>query len=350
VVLNVISGSDTAIHQTKNYHHYQPGKSQLVKTSFVFGSPVANVTKRTGLFDNVEGIFLEMSGATLSWNIRSVNLNQTAGINTWLDPMDGTGPSGVNLDFSKTQLAFIDFQWLGVGQVRCGFVHEGRNMITKIFYNTNNIEFPYLRNPSLPIRCEIASSGGSGSMKQICATVVSEGGYSEVGREYDISSGHIGRSCPVGGTAYPILAIRLKNLFKGLANRVSVRLTNISAFALGSNAQWQLWKFPTASALTGTVNWSDVNVNSACEFSVAPTAVVLTSGLLVTSGYVSSEGSTKGGSPISILDPTKTRQLLLAQNFTSTDSEVFVVVFVPLGTSNNSGVLGFSSVQWREVY
>ena len=187
-------------------------------------------------------------------------------------------------------------------------------------------------------------------MKQICATVVSEGGYSEVGREYDISSGHIGRSCPVGGTAYPILAIRLKNLFKGLANRVSVRLTNISAFALGSNTQWQLWKFPTASALTGTVNWSDVNVNSACEFSVHPTGIVLTSGLLVTSGYVSSEGANKGGSPISILDPTKTRQLLLAQNFTSTDSEVFVVVFVPLGTTNNSGVLGFSSMQWREVY
>jgi hypothetical protein len=350
VVMGVVGNGDSAIHQTKLYHHYQPGKSQFIKSSFVFGAPVANVIKRTGLFDDTEGIYLEMNGLDLSWNIRSVNLNQTAPRNTWLDPMDGTGPSGVTLNFANTQLIFIDFQWLGVGQVRCGFVHDGKNYIVKIFYNSNTFDHPYLRNPSLPIRCEITSSGGSSSMKQICTTAISEGGYEEVGRDFDASSGHIGRSCPQGGTRYPILAIRLKNSFKGLPNRVSVRLSNVSAFALSNNVLWEIWRLPTAASLTGTVNWTDINTGSAVEYSVHPTGINTTSCLLITSGYISAESSNKGNSPISLPNPTKSRQLLLSQNFASNDSEVFVLVFTPLGTSNNSGVLGFGSLQWREVY
>lgn len=316
----------------------------------MFGSPLDNVIRRSGLFDNTEGIFLEMNGPNFSWNIRSVNLNQTTQRDMWLDPMNGTGPSGVVLDFTKSQLIFIDFQWLGVGQVRCGFIHDGRGITSNVFYNSNTLEFPYLRNPSLPVRCELLSSGGSGSMKQICATVISEGGYSEVGRDFNSSSGHIGRSCPQAGTKYPLLAIRLKNTFKGLPNRVSVRLSNISAFAQNSSILWELWKLPTADSLTGTVNWIDINSGSSSEASVYPTGINTENCLLISSGYISADNSNRGNTPLTLTDPTKTRQLLLAQNFTSDNSEVFVLVVVPLGTSNNSGVVAYGSMQWREVY
>lgn len=350
VVLNVTSGTDSAIHQTRSYHHYQPGKSQLINSSFVFGTPTPNVIRRTGLFDNFEGIFLEMNGLDFSWNIRSVNLNQTSARGSWLDPMDGSGPSGVSLDFTKTQLIIVDFQWLGVGQVRCGFGHNGGNIISNVFYNSNNLEFPYLRSPSLPVRCELVSTGGSGTMKQICATVISEGGYSEAGRDFNISSGHVGRSCPQAGTRYPLLAIRLKNSFKGLPNRVSVRLSNISVFAQTSGVLWELWKLPSAVSLTGTVNWIDINSGSAMEYSKFPTGIDVTDCLLISSGFISADGANKGSSPITLSDPTKTRQLLLSQNFTSDDSEIFVLLAIPLGSSNNSGVLGFASIQWKEVY
>jgi len=39
------NSSAYAIHQTKFYHHYQPGKSQLIFSSFNFGAPDRNVTK-----------------------------------------------------------------------------------------------------------------------------------------------------------------------------------------------------------------------------------------------------------------------------------------------------------------
>ena len=126
-----IGSTASCIHQTKFYHHYQPGKGQLIFSSFNFYAPQQNATKRTGYFDDRDGIYLEQVGintsdgvnpdiGTLNWVIRSF----TSGIATetripqsqWnRDKCDGTGASGFDLDVTKTQLAFIDFQWLGVG-------------------------------------------------------------------------------------------------------------------------------------------------------------------------------------------------------------------------------------------
>ena len=47
--------SSRAVHQTKFYHHYMPGKSQMVLASFNFYNAVSNVTKRTGYFDDRYG-------------------------------------------------------------------------------------------------------------------------------------------------------------------------------------------------------------------------------------------------------------------------------------------------------
>jgi hypothetical protein len=340
----------SAIHQTRLYHHYQPGKSQHFKSSFVFGSPVEGLIRRSGVFDDIEGIYLEMNNDQFSWTIVNPNYTQTVVRSEWLDPLDGSGPSGVDLDFSKMQLLALDFQWLGVGRVRCGFVHDGVFILTVNFFHSNNFPSPFLRNPSLPVRCQLISEGGSGTMKQICATVVSEGGYSEVGRDFDATTGHVGRSCPVAGQRYPILAVRLKNTFKGLPNRVSLRLQNVSPYVETHGVLCEVWRLPAASSLTGTVVWEDVHPSSAAEYSVFPTGVTVTGALLVLSLFIAAGNPSRGNSGVVIQDPSKSRQMLLTQNFTSTDSEVFVIVFIPLGTSNNTGVLGFASMQWREVY
>ncbi len=49
----------SAVHQTKMYHHYQPGKSQLILTSSCLGYAQKNVTKRTGYYDDRDGIYFE---------------------------------------------------------------------------------------------------------------------------------------------------------------------------------------------------------------------------------------------------------------------------------------------------
>jgi hypothetical protein len=169
-----------AVHQTKLYHQYQPGKSQLILSSFVFKAPVPNVTKRTGYFDDRNGIYFEQTGnGTLNWVIRNyvtgapVETGNRIPQSQWnVDPCDGSGPSGFDLDITKTQLVFIDFQWLGVGRVRCGFVHNGAMIIAHEYFHSNERDTVYISNPNLPVRCEILNTGTTvgGSFDQFYST------------------------------------------------------------------------------------------------------------------------------------------------------------------------------------
>ena len=346
-----------AVHQSRMYHHYMPGKSQFLFSSFVFGAPQVGVTKRTGYFDDREGIYLQQGpDGVLSWNIRSISLatTETKNQSLWLDPCNGSGPSGVSLDFSQTQLIFIDFQWLGVGAVRCGFVHSRRLIVSHIFYHSNVVNKAYLQNPNLPLRCEISCTGGAvGSMNQICGTVISEGGYAESGFDFSINSGYLGRDCDVGGTRYPLLAIRLKNTFKTLPNRVVGRLTNFSVYNENHGILWEVWRLSSVvGQLTGTVTWADVNSDqSAMEYSIFPDGITLpTSAVQITSGFSPAGNANAGNNAISISDPSKARKMTICQNFDSTDSQVFVVVAIPVGTGSNFNANCFASIQWREIY
>lgn len=355
------TASSRAVHQTRIYHHYMPGKGQKILSSFVFGPAQAGVTKRTGYFDDREGIFLQMDGSgVLSWVIRSAisgtpgTVLESATRNNWYDPCDGSGPSGINLDFTKTQLLWIDFQWLGVGTVRCGFVHSRRIVVSHVFYHSNVITTPYIQNPSLPVRCEAScvSAGSIGSMKQVCNTILSEGGYAESGFDFSVNSGYLGRDCDVGGTRYPLLAIRLKNSFKGLPNRVMVRLTNFTVYNENHGVLWELWRLDSSSLLTGLVTWADVNSDiSAVEYSIHPPAISITNAAVqLSSGFSPAGNSNAGNNAVNIADPSKARKVVLAQNFDSSDSQVFVVVAIPVGTGSNFNANCFASIQWREIY
>jgi hypothetical protein len=96
------------------------------------------------------------------------------------DKLDGTGESGFTLDTTKSQIFWQDFEWLGVGSVRCGFVINGKFIVCHTFNNANNLATVYMTTAILPVRYEIenlAATSAAGSLKQICSTVISEGGY-----------------------------------------------------------------------------------------------------------------------------------------------------------------------------
>ena len=245
------NSSSRAIHQTKMYHNYMPGKSQLIKSTINFYTATANVTKRTGYYDDLNGIYFEQNGAgVLSFVIRTDTSGTASDARRVIqsdwnkDKCDGTGPSGFNLDITKTQIFFIDFQWLGVGRVRCGFVHDGLTIVAHEFYNSNNLSTVYMSNPNLPIRCEILNTGTTTGafFDQICSTVVSEGGYVESGIDFSVDSGQTSQSVTVADGMYPIVAIRLKNTFRGYPNRVLARSGNINVYAEEYPAYWAIFK------------------------------------------------------------------------------------------------------------
>ncbi len=187
VTLTVAAGQ-TSLRQSRRFFTYQPGKSQLIFQTFNLRGPELNLVKRAGYFDSTNGFFLELDSTSAVNLVRRSTSTSTFGDTqvpqaSWnLDPMNGSGPSGVTLDFGETQILVMDFEWLGVGSARLGFVINGSVIYAHRFDNANINPSVYMSTPNLPIRYEIdATGGGAGSIDCICSSVSSEGGLQGAG-------------------------------------------------------------------------------------------------------------------------------------------------------------------------
>lgn len=363
------SPTASVIHQTKMYHQYQPGKSQLIKSTFNFYANVPNVIKRTGYFDANNGIYLEQSAnGALSFTIRtdtSGTPSDTRRVyqsewnhDTCNTTIAGTTAGAINfgqtgsfnLDITKTQIFFTDFQWLGVGRVRCGFVHDGNYIIAHEFYNSNILPTVYMSNPNLPVRCEIINTGATtgGFFDQICSTVISEGGYVEAGQDWHVSTGNTKITVTGVGNTVPIMAIRLKNSFRGYQNRSIARMGDINLYAEQNPGIWELQKLDSVAALTlANSTWVSAHANSAVEYNITGTTV--SGGEPVSGGFVgttSPGGSAKGFGLSGETQPTTAKKNYIAQNYDSSNSEIFVVTVRAI----ESPVDVWCTVSWREIY
>ena len=350
VVLSAISSGSSAVHQTKMYHHYMPGKSQTILASFRFGAAVSGSTKRTGYFDDYNGIFLEQDATgSLQFVIRSAvggtgSLAENRvkqddwNVHTLLD-------GSIVLDITKAQLFYIDFQWLSIGRVRCGFVIKGMPIVCHVFDHANVVTEAYMQSPNLPVRCEIRNSvAATSSMEQICSSVMSEGGYVEAGKAFSVASDTF--RTLAGGATLPVIAIRLKNSINGLPNRAFVRLQNASTFTDQQTVRYSLLKLPSGSALTTSSAWISVDQNSVVEWNSGSAYL---DGVTLLTGFVgaNSLNPTQATPEAVIQAGVANRQNFIAQNYDSTDSEIYVVVAKNM-TNSTTNVGG--AMLWSEIY
>lgn len=288
------AGVGSVTRQSYRSFPYQPGKGLLVLATFVMdGSQSLNLTQRVGYYNDQNGVFFQRIDGTYSFVLRSyvtgsVSDARTVNQTNWNgDKLDGTGASGYTLDPSKAQILWMDFEWLGVGSVRCGFIINGEYIVCHTFNNANEITNVYMTTATLPVRYEIqtTTSAVAASMKSICCSVVSEGGFEQT------SIDHVARRTAVlgtiGSTFLPLVSIRLASGRTGavvLPNRVQVLPTT------SQNYEVALIKNPT---LTGA-SWSAVPTDSNVEFDVAATAT--TGGSIVQTDYTtaSASGGTSG--------------------------------------------------------
>lgn len=292
------SASDYAIRQTKQRFNYQPGKSTLILLTFL-ATQETGITKRIGFFDGTggtfmtpnDGIFFEVNDTTCSWNIaKNGSTTETVTQANWnYDPMDGTGPSGVTLDLDATQIAIIDFEYLGVGRVRVGFVVDGIIRYVNYFNHANDSTFTtvYMSSPNQPIRYDIQSDGtGAGSIDHICGTVMSEGGIELTGisRSIDTASTHLDAN--TANTIYVLLSLRLKTTHLDL----TVLPQSFSMISqTNDDFQILLLMSPTYN---GTLTYNDIP-NSGCQYAAGVTANDITDvGTKLHSSYAKSQGST----------------------------------------------------------
>jgi hypothetical protein len=250
------------------------------------------------------------------------------------------------LDVTKTQLFYVDFQWLAVGRVRCGFVHKGITVICHVFDHTNILDVAYMQNPNLPVRCEIANSlTVSSSMEQICSTVLSEGGYAEAGKAFSVSNDSF-RALSSGSTL-PVLAIRLKNSIGGLPNRSFVRIQEASVFTDIKTVRYTLSKLPSGSALTTGSAWVSTDPLSAVEYNTSGTGV--TGGQILLTGFVGANATNPNQARPSVQNQSgvNNKQNFIAQNYTSTDSEIYVLIAKNM-TADATNIGG--TMLWSEIY
>ena len=222
VNLNVTTVSgDKVIRQSKRVMSYQPGKSLLNLNTFVMNTQEENLSQRVGMFDANNGIFFEDTGAIYRFVRRTYVTGSPADTyanqGSWNgDNLDGTGPSGYDLNFDKATIMFMDYEWLGMGAVRCGFVVDGKFIVAHTFYNANSLDTVYMQTLNLPIRYEIETTGtitGAAVLQQVCSTVLIEGGYAPEGIRKMIGTSQInaGVNLTTANTYYNIATIRIKS-------------------------------------------------------------------------------------------------------------------------------------------
>ena len=345
VDLNVTTTSGSKVYrETTKVFSYQPGKSLLVMTTFVMNSAKTNLRQRIGYYGADNGLYLELAGTVLSFVERSSVSGALAETkvaqNAWnYDKMDGTGPSGMTLDITKAQILWMDIEWLGLGTVRMGFVIDGKFILCHQFHHANLITSTYITTASLPLRYEIENTGTTASnstLKQVCSTVISEGGYQLNGLQQAVNIPITApRTTSVAGTYYPILSLRLKSS-PNFLDAVTI-LTALSALGTGNGVNYN-WKVIASGTTTGGT-WVSAGVNSAVEYNITGTS--FTGGRTLASGYLNS--SNQGSQSIDILKEALFKFQLERDTFTSTAFELTLAV-----TSDGGGSI-FASLDWEEI-
>jgi len=332
------------VRETTKVFSYQPGKSLLVLNTFVMSPAKAGLRQRVGYYGAKNGIYLELDGSVLSFVKRSfvsgglvdTKIEQS----TWnIDTLDGNGPSGITLDISKAQILWMDIEWLGVGSVRLGFVIDGQFIHCHTIHHANIIASTYITTASLPLRYEIkntTATSGSSTMKQICSTVISEGGYVLSGAQQAIGIPvNSPRTLGTAGTFYPVIGLRLKT--SGDFLDAIIILTALSVMPISTGAY--NWQIRASGTITGG-EWVDAAVDSAVQYNITGTSN--SGGRILASGFFSA--SNQGTTQIDILKEALFKFQLERNSLTSTPYELTLVV-----ASNSSDDTVVASMDWEEI-
>lgn len=334
------------IAETRRVMPYQPGKSLLVYSTFTMSSAQNNLRQRIGYFGEQNGIYFEIDGTSVSFVRRSYVSGSVAETRAtrndptsdWnLDNLDGNGPSGYNLsDYSSSLIFFIEIEWLGVGDVRVGFVFNGAYVPCHVFRHTpvggSPISGTYMTTACLPLRVEITNKGpivSSGNLKQICNSVISEGGYEGFSRRYNVDLGTNPKNLTNADQLYPIISLRLAS---GRLDSI-ILPSNLNAIVTSNqDIQYRLILNPVISGAIWQTHY-----NGNVQYDTSATSMASGTGTNVIGGYVNKQGS---------LDIASVNEFnFQIGRFLNGTSEVLTVAMAP--TSANTKVL--ADFSWFEI-
>jgi hypothetical protein len=335
------ANGSSVINQSRTTQAYQPGKSLLSMNTFAMATLTTGCRQRVGYFTSTNGVYFEADGATLYLVIRSSAsgslVEERVAQSSWNGDTLKTGvspnPSGINLDPTLTQIFWCDIEWLGVGNVRAGFIINGQFIVCHTFQHANQAGNTrvYMTTATLNPRYEITNTSaiaGSRTMKQICSTVISEGGYNPTPTIQYVGSGIIPTRVATANVYTSLGSIRLNPAFPDAVvtpAQIDLLLTDVryGSFQLVLNAS-------NAAGLTyANVTNSVVQANTS--------AVQITDGTVVYAGVTSSRDTFTVGEDVA-------RRLQLSRSANGTPD--ILTLCVGYGQNNTDLIWNFG---WSEI-
>jgi hypothetical protein len=339
------ASGDKIIRESNKVFAYQPGKSLLIMNTFVMDTAKTNLRQRVGYFGSENGFYIEQDDTTVNLVKRSKItgsvVNTEIAQSSWNgDKLDGTGASGYTLDLTKSQILWMDMEWLGVGNVRIGFIINGTFIVCHTFQCANILDSTYITTASLPIRYEITNTGtvaSTSQLKQICSTVISEGGYELRGRQQAIGTVITSPyTLTTAGTYYPLASIRLK---AARLDAIAI-LTALSILGTG-NGIFYNWQLVAGGSITGGT-WVSAGANSSVEYNITGTAHTIGTGRILASGFIASNNQSSAS--VDILKEALFKFQLERNTFTSTPEVLTIRISSDTDTQD-----AFASMDWEEI-
>lgn len=357
------ANGDSITFQSKKYIPYQPGKEQGWEITFVPSGFSANRTFEIGTYDDQNGMFYRLSGANpdpsfviYSFTNGTSVVPETATRSQWsVDKFDGSGPSKLTMDFTKSQIIYCRYQWLGVGTVEFGFSINGKLWPAHRFEHANIITDVYMSTATLPVRCKIYNSGaatGTGKVLYICTEVHSTGGENTLDVEgIPYTASNIVEDAITGlslnsNTRQTLIAIRMKTSVPAgvrntmIATAISPWLNSLSRITWIGLLYIPAEDIQAATASITGGSWTSVHTTSGVEYNTGITAVTRSTNSI----YIHQDA----------VDKTTTlaelqRALVglpLALNIEGTHSDVLLLQVQRLEANNNTV---WGGLNWKEI-
>ena len=355
-----ISGAGYVVRQSHKYIPYQPGKSKLVyMTGVMYHNPFTNpgytttgLISRIGHFDASMGVYFECSGGTMAVALRNNGTTEYATQLLWDDPLDGTGVCPVAVDFTKAQIYVFDFEWLGVGQVRCGIVQGGQLYYCHAFTHINTLDAPYTRTAKLPLRYEIRGTAATkNSMHMICGTIISEGGFSPMTHtfHYPVAASTaadllgLNIDFPSGtGEFAPFISLRVRDLYPQRYGTIKIK--NVDFFS-ASSTKFGAWQVLLNTDISnGSNTWITYDSSaSIAEYAVHTNAARVSGGKVIASGFY---GSRANATLIQTIEDLLNAPAVCFRNLPDGQSDIVTITANSLSSGSNPVYL---SLEWIEI-
>jgi len=194
----------------------------------------------------LDGFWIESANGTIT--LKSARAG-TETLSVTLENMSGYENLGIYQNvatWDNFTVIIFDFLWLGGSVLRLWVKTSAGFILAHQFSYSGTAPDVFILSPNQPVRYEIRSTTGIGSLTYVCAQVATEGSLNESGSSRYVDSGSTFITTTSIGTTYPIKAIRKQQIYRDVA--VLLETFDMMVATQNDQCRWSLQLNPTLSA------------------------------------------------------------------------------------------------------